>query len=138
MYDVDGYQPIGVEIDPDGAAVLFTRPLVALCASLLLLAPGTTTAHAHARCERSDPPAGAIVDGAPFVLRAWFSQERVSRSSLTVTDEAGTRVDLGDGRVDLDDPDRKLMLVSLPAMSVGIYTVRWSTLSAEDGDTVTN
>ncbi len=90
MYDVDGYQPIGVEIDPDGAAVLFTRPLVALCASLLLLAPGTTTAHAHARCERSDPP------------------------------------------------DRKLMLVSLPAMSVGIYTVRWSTLSAEDGDTVTN
>ena len=104
---------------------------------LALLALAGTTVFAHARYARSEPPAGGMVDSAPFVLKTWFTQELMSQSTIAVFDENGVQVDLGDGRVDLDDPDRKLMLVSLPALPVGVYTVWWQTISSEDGDTET-
>src|SRR4051812_22100078 len=75
-----------------------------------------------ARYARSDPSAGATVASTPFVERVWFTQPLHSRSTLTVVDGNGTQVDLGDGRVDLDDADRTLMLVSLPALPIGVYT----------------
>jgi hypothetical protein len=44
------------------------------------------------------------------------------------------QVDKGDARI--DDDDRTHMLVSLrEGLPAGVYTVRWWTLSAEDGDT---
>ncbi|HYU18623.1 MAG TPA: copper resistance CopC family protein [Chloroflexota bacterium] len=115
-----------------------TRAFVLMLAVALtaigLFTQNVATTFAHARYDHSDPPAGSMVDGAPFVLKAWFTQEMMSRSSLMVVDETGTQVDLGDGRVDLDDPDRKVMLVSLPGLPTGVYTVKWMTISAEDGD----
>ena len=114
--------------------LLFMPLLVTTIAAAAMLTIGTIPTFAHARYDRSEPPAGSMVDGTPFMLRAWFSQELMKASTIDVVDEAGNQVDLGDGRVDLDDPDRKLMLVSLPALPTGVYTVRWSTLSAEDGD----
>ncbi len=48
-------------------------------------------------------------------------------------DANGVQVDLGDGRVDLNDPDRKIMYVSLPGLPVGVYTVEYVAQSAEDG-----
>jgi methionine-rich copper-binding protein CopC len=113
----------------------FTLAFVAPFAALaLLLASTTAPAFAHARYDRSEPMAGAMVDASPGVLRAWFTQELMLRSAIVVTDEAGNQVDLGDGRVDPDDPDRKSMLVSLPPLPAGAYWVYWSTVSAEDGD----
>ncbi len=114
------------------------RSLLALLAGLLLVVAsmtlGTATTSAHALYDRSDPPAGAMVDPAPFVLRAWFTEELLSRSSIVVLDQLGIQVDNLDGQVDLDDPDRKLMLVSLPALPAGVYTVVWTSISAEDGE----
>jgi len=92
-------------------------------------------AFAHARYDHSDPDVTVALDGAPFVLRAYFSQELMKASTLSVVDASGAQVDLGDGRVDVDDPDRKVMLVSLPQLQPGLYTVQWTTVSAEDGDT---
>ena len=92
---------------------------------------------AHARYDHSDPAAGAVLDGTPFVLRAYFSQELMKASTIRVMDVTGTQVDMGDGRVDTDDPDRKLMVVSLPTLQQGVYTVEWSSVSAEDGDAET-
>ena len=109
---------------------LLVVPLFALA----LLASATRPAFAHARYDRSDPPAGGMVDAAPPVLRAWFTQELMLRSGIAVFDEAGTQVDLGDGRVDQDDPDRKSMIVSLPSLPTGVYWVYFLTVSAEDGD----
>jgi hypothetical protein len=43
-------------------------------------------------------------------------------------------VDAGDSRVDLNDPDRKRMFVSLGQLADGVYTVNWRTVSADDGD----
>ncbi len=103
-----------------------------LVAVALIVTAGQTSA--HARYDRSEPPAGGSVEVGQFVLKAWFTQELMSASSILVRDEAGTRVDLADGRVDLDDPNRKVMLVSLPELPVGVYHVTWTTHSAEDGD----
>jgi methionine-rich copper-binding protein CopC len=99
-----------------------------------LLLTSTTSVLAHARYDRSEPPSGSALDGSPFVLKAWFTQELSSkRSYLQVFDENGLQVDLGDGKVDLDDPIRKLMTVSVPELPPGVYTVKYGADSAEDG-----
>ena len=107
--------------------------IAALALALAGLCAPTTLA--SSRYDRSDPPAGAMIGPGSFVLRAWFSEELASSSTITVADDAGQQVDLGDGRVDLDDADRKVMLVSVPELPTGVYAVNWTTVSAEDGAT---
>ena len=109
------------------------RRLGAVVLALGLLVATTTNAFAHARYDRSEPPAGGSVDGQAFVLKAYFTQELTSKSTMRVLDAGGVQVDLGDGHVDLDDPDRKIMYVSLPALPAGVYTVEFAAESAEDG-----
>jgi len=90
---------------------------------------------AHARYARSEPGADAVVPTAPTQLKVWFTEEVATRgSSLAVVDSAGNRVDAGDGQVDLNDPDRKLMWATLMPLADGVYTVNWVTISGEDGD----
>jgi methionine-rich copper-binding protein CopC len=110
------------------------RRVGAVILALGLLVASSSNAFAHARYDRSEPPAGSALDGTPFVLRAWFTQELTSKSTIRVVDAYGTQVDLGDGGVDLDDPDRKAMTVSVPELPPGVYTVEFTTVSAEDGD----
>jgi copper transport protein len=106
---------------------------LSLATTLLLGAP--RDAAAHARYERSDPAAESVVPTAPAQLQAWFTQGvRNQGSSLQVTDAAGNRVDNNDGQVDLNDPDRKRMWITLQALPDGVYTVSWVTISADDGD----
>ncbi len=92
--------------------------------------------YAHARYERSDPPADAVIPEAPPEIHVWFTQElfrREGANDLRVYGPGGTRVDEGDARI--DDDDRTHMIVSLqPGLPAGTYTVEWETLSAEDGD----
>ncbi len=111
-------------------------PLLAVPLALFaLLGFGTATTFAHARYDRSTPIAGGVAEATPFVMPVWFTQELMRASTIVLVDEAGVRVDLGDGRVDLDDPDRKVMLITVPELPTGVYTAYWSTLSAEDGHT---
>jgi methionine-rich copper-binding protein CopC len=113
----------------------YFRLTAGLALALLALLMAPQLVGAHARYDRSDPAADSVVVVAPEQLRVWFTQELVTRgSSLQVVDAAGNRVDRGDSRVDLNDPDRKLMLVSLLPLTDGVYTVHWRSLSAEDGD----
>jgi methionine-rich copper-binding protein CopC len=111
------------------------RRLGAVALALGLLVASTSNAFAHARYDRSEPPAGSMVDGQPFVLTAYFTQELTSKSTLRVLDANGVQIDLGDGHVDLNDPDREIMYVTLPELPVGVYTVEYSAESAEDGHT---
>jgi methionine-rich copper-binding protein CopC len=111
--------------------------LGAIVLTLGLLVVSTSQVFAHARFDRAEPPANSALDGSPFVLKALFTQELTSRSTIRVLDANGVQVDLGDGHVDLDDPDRKVMYVSLPELPVGVYTVESSAESAEDGHTET-
>ena len=98
--------------------------------------PLTTAILAHADYERSVPSADEVVDQSPRQVQVWFTQElfrRERQNSLEVYGPDEQRVDLDDAAI--DDDDRKLMTVSLPAdLADGVYIVRWRTLSADDGD----
>lgn len=107
--------------------------LAALALAFGLVLSSTVSAFAHSRFDRSEPPITAPLDGSPVTMKAYFSQELTSKSTIRVLDAAGAQVDLGDGHVDLDDPIRKTMLVSLPALPMGVYTIDFVAESAEDG-----
>ena len=91
---------------------------------------------AHAGYDRSTPAAGAVVDPAPALVEVWFTLEiDVGGTVITVSGPDGSRVDLDDETFDLNDLSRKRVTVTLrPDLGPGPYTVRWTTLSAEDGE----
>jgi hypothetical protein len=53
---------------------------------------------------------------------------------LTVADSRGKRVDDRKGGLDLNDLDRKSLVVRLMAIGPGRYTVRWTAVSADDAN----
>ncbi|MDE0630400.1 MAG: copper resistance protein CopC [Caldilineaceae bacterium] len=110
-----------------------------LWVALLLAAihyPLSAAVHAHAGHDRSVPSAGEVVSQAPQQVQVWFTQElfrREGQNALEVYGPDDQRVDQDDAAI--DDDDRKLMSVSLQSdLPNGVYTVRWRTLSADDGD----
>jgi methionine-rich copper-binding protein CopC len=105
---------------------------------LLLSTHAISTALAHSKLVSSNPAAGSTVSAAPREITVVFSEEiDPAKSHLWVGDVQGRHVDNGDGRVDLIDPDRKSMFVSLPAgLGNGVYTVWYHTFTADDGGVV--
>jgi methionine-rich copper-binding protein CopC len=95
----------------------------------------TTTVAAHSELVKSEPEAGASLENSPAQVTAWFSEELDSEtSSMRVVDSQNNQVDNGNGSVDLNDLDHLTMIVSLPPLPAGTYTVHWTSVSAEDGD----
>lgn len=97
--------------------------------ALLLAARG---AAAHSNLVRAEPPPDSSVSTSPTTLRLWFSEAvEPGFSDVRVLDSARRQVDRGDSHVAPDDPTA--LMVSLPALPPGVYTVAWRTLSAVDG-----
>lgn len=98
-----------------------------------IMAPEATFAHAD--YERAEPAADAVVTAAPTQVQIWFTQDLFRREGMNrieVYDATGQRVDEDDPTI--DDDNRRLMTVSLqPDLADGVYTVRWYSLSSEDG-----
>jgi methionine-rich copper-binding protein CopC len=104
--------------------------LTALICIAALLAPGARIAAAHAFPERAEPRVGAVVRGSPGLVRIWFDGElEPAFCQLVVADAGGRRVDQGDARV--DPGNRRLIQVSVPALSPGTYSVHWAVLSID-------
>jgi methionine-rich copper-binding protein CopC len=116
---------------------LLRSGLVSGLALWLALLAGVNIAAAHAELAESNPANGALLDEPPEQVWLRFTQElETGGSSLAVFDQNGQQVDVGGGGVDLDDLDHQRMVASLPAsLADGTYTVRWTAVSAEDGDT---
>ena len=121
-------------------ATQLRRAIAKLLWVALLLAtihyPLSTAVYAHADYDRSVPSAGEVVSQAPQQVQVWFTQELFRREGQNVLEVYGPddqRVDQEDAAI--DDDNRKLMTVSLQSdLPNGLYTVRWRTLSADDGD----
>lgn len=109
------------------------RLLVALLVSLLAFAGTAGLALAHAELVSSDPADGARLAAAPAKITLVFSQELEPDGNLiTVTDAAGNQVDAGDTTLDLNDPERKTLTVSLRSgLGDGAYTVSWKNASVD-------
>lgn len=113
------------------------KPGKRLTIALLLLSflTGAPGALAHAELDRSLPEADAKLETAPARIEIWFTEEIAEGSRIEVTDAAGAAVHEGDAELDLMDPDRKHLTVALKAgLPGGVYTVTWTSKSAEDGD----
>jgi len=106
---------------------------------------------AHAKILRAEPAPGSSANIAPKAVRIWFTLSGNSvtspytttyayvgeeldpeRSTISVLDSSGRRVDDGKGGVDLNDLDRRSMIVRLKPLKAGVYTVKWKAVSAPD------
>lgn len=96
----------------------------------------TASASAHADVERAEPTINGTVPVAPAKVEIWFDEElRTDGTTIQVIGPGGIQVDLGDAAVDLQDPSRRHVTVSLrPDLGPGAYTVQWVSVSAGDGD----
>ena len=85
---------------------------------------------AHAFLQRADPRVGSTVRTPPAQVRLWFTEGlEPAFSSVRVVNEAGQRVDKGDGQV--DPANAALLKISLPALPAGAYKVIWRVLSVD-------
>lgn len=113
------------------------KSFAAVIAALLVL--GIVSAgrvSAHAELDHANPAAGATVQGSPELVEIWFTEEIADGSKIEVADASGISVTTGDAKLDLFDPDRKHLTVELKSnLPNGVYTVTWTSISAEDGDT---
>ncbi len=98
----------------------------------------TGTVGAHAKFLRAEPAPDSTVTSAPEIVRVWFTLASANeeldakRSTLSVLDAHGTRVDDGKGGVDLNDLSHKSMMVRVQARQPGAYTVNWKAVSSPD------
>jgi copper transport protein len=102
---------------------------------VVLLAGMVTAVSAHdAAIVKSIPANGDVLAESPPQVKAWFEEELVSgESTMAVFSAQGEQVDNGDGGVDLNDPDHAIMIVTLPSLPDGSYTVQWHA-ALLDGD----
>jgi methionine-rich copper-binding protein CopC len=93
-------------------------------------------AGAHAGYDRSEPAFAAELDSAPLRIGLWFSQElfrREGANTIRLVDAEGAELPLGEATVDSDD--RSHLFAELEGeLPPGRYLVKWTSLSAEDGD----
>ncbi|MEZ4530537.1 MAG: copper resistance protein CopC [Thermomicrobiales bacterium] len=91
---------------------------------------------AHAEVDRSNPAVGGHVEKLPEEIEIFFTQEiNADGTVIEIVGPNGAQVDGGDTTLDLMDPDRKRVTISIKSdAGHGIYTVRWTTQSNEDGE----
>ena len=101
------------------------KTLIGIIPLLLLLATGEATA--HAMLDRAEPRVGNKIAVPPREVTLWFTQKlEPAFSSITVTNAAGQRVDIGKARVSGNQ-----MSVAVRPGSSGTYRVNWRVLSVD-------
>ena len=107
-----------------------------LLTALTLGAVSVQIASAHAEPAVIRPGDGAVLVAPPAEVVITMSQElfdRAGANDIDVLDSSGKEVTTVAAVIDRSD--RTKLSVALPtALPTGTYTVKWKTLSAEDGD----
>lgn len=106
--------------------------LAALC-----LLSNATAVFAHTFPERSEPPAGATVDGAVGHVRIWFDAEiEPVFSTLRLTDAHGRQVNQRASQI--NPTQSRLIELAVPPLVPGEYHVFWHAVARDghvtDGD----
>jgi len=110
------------------------RRSLLLCALLGTIVLDAPKVFAHAALTRSEPGRRAVLVQSPAQIRLWFN-EKIERdySSISVLDPTGQAVPAGTAMVSPDDP--KLLVLDLPALGPGQYTVHYR-VNSVDGHVV--
>jgi hypothetical protein len=102
--------------------------MVVLVAGAVII--GSSPARAHAFLDHASPAVGSSVPDAPKVVTLWFTQDlEPAFSDVTVTNEAGQRVDLGNAQIPQGSPAE--LLVGLKPLPPGTYLVSWHVVSVD-------
>jgi copper resistance protein C len=85
---------------------------------------------AHAFLDHADPKVGSTVTNSPAQIKIWFTQNiEPVFSAVVVQDDKGGEVDKKDLRQ--DDKDKMLLIVSVPPLPDGTYTIIWHVVSVD-------
>ena len=88
------------------------------------------SARAHASLDHASPPVGSSVPASPPVVSLWFTQDlEPAFSGVTVTNEAGQRVDLGNAQIPQGNPAK--LEIGLKPLAPGTYLVSWHVVSVD-------
>lgn len=111
--------------------------LLGSAAAALLAMLIVSSAAGHSEPERVLPGSGAVLNDPPAEVVLLMTQEmtrQAGANDIDVFDATGQEITTVAATI--DNADRRRLTVLLPAtIAPGEYTVRWKTLSAEDGDT---
>src|SRR5208337_4140309 len=100
-------------------------------ASLVLIAGFVAPVFAHANLIRSDPPANSVLASSPHQVTLYFTEQLEPKlSGASVYDSTGKEVDTG---YSVSPTDATILIVRLPTLPSGVYTVAWHAISAVDG-----
>ena len=100
-----------------------------------LIAGGAVTtaalaAQAHAFLDHASPAVGSSVPASPPIVTLWFTQDlEPAFSDVTVTNEAGQRVDLGNAHIPQGSPAE--LQIALKPLLPGTYLVSWHVVSVD-------
>jgi copper resistance protein C len=87
-------------------------------------------AKAHAFLDHASPAVGSSVPTAPTVVTIWFTQDlEPAFSNVTVTNQAGQRVDLGNAKIPAGSPAE--LQIGLKPLPPGTYLVNWHVVSVD-------
>src|SRR5208282_168347 len=108
-----------------------SRPAILIAVTLLLLVGLVIPVYAHANLIRSDPPSNSVLSTSPRQIKLYFTEQVDPKlSGAKVYDSTGKEVDTG---FSVDPSDATLIIVTLPTLPSGVYTVSWHAISAVDG-----
>ena len=98
--------------------------------AVILFFAAQSQAWAHAFLDHADPKVGSTVTTQPTEIKLWFTQNlEPAFSSFVVKDARGKEVDKKDAH--LDASNNSLLIVSVPPLPNGTYTVTWHVTSVD-------
>jgi copper resistance protein C len=105
------------------------RILAALVAGIVVVGAAPST-RAHAFLDHASPAVGSSVPNAPSIVTLWFTQDlEPAFSGVTVTNEGGQRVDLGNAEIHPGSPAE--LQIRLKPLAPGTYLVSWHVVSVD-------
>jgi len=106
------------------------RIILTLVASMMAIPAAMPSARGHAFLDHATPAVGSAVPQSPPVVTLWFTQDlEPAFSNVTVTNDAGERVDLGNAQIPAGSPAE--LRIGLKALPPGTYTVIWHVVSVD-------
>jgi methionine-rich copper-binding protein CopC len=106
------------------------RLLISVTLAAAMVCAGIPAALAHAFLDTANPAVGATLTTAPAEVTITFTEGlEPDFSSLTVEDQSGQRVDLGDAHTAPGNPMR--FSVGLKPLKPGNYKVLWHATSVD-------
>jgi len=85
---------------------------------------------AHAALLKSEPARRVVLSQSPSQIRLWFNEKiEPSYASIQILKADGSALSLQAARVDKKDP--KLLVLELPPLEAGDYTVKYRVMSVD-------